>query len=261
MSGYAAAVIDPALQDMDMGMGSTAGMKRKARAVAEASVSQSQAQTQRSPRMTRRQAAAAAAGYVAGSHQGEPSRGEEENLMSYEWARENMVSCSCRRDVQRGASPLMPDIMTVDSVTSVGFIESHMFRADNRNALAADRRLPTSRDMHPLPRCLQMPHGARRHPRRLRTRTPCTLPLPPLPRPPPGQPRQARAQLTESRTSPPQPLPRTPLRHRGIRTLTDSRRSGTRASHRTSRLHRRGTRLTLGSGASTQRTEVPPPGA
>lgn len=103
MSGYSAAVIDPALQDLPAPR--TAGMKRKARSTV-APVHPVHATTQASTRVTRRQAAVAAdtpaapdpapSALTLAHHVDEPSRGEEENLMRYEWARETTVSLPTR---------------------------------------------------------------------------------------------------------------------------------------------------------------------
>lgn len=87
MSAYSP-VIDPALQDGPPPKAT--GIKRKARNAAPAQPT----------RMTRRQAAAAAAAAPmdppsasSSSHYvDEPARGEEENLISYEWQRESTVS-------------------------------------------------------------------------------------------------------------------------------------------------------------------------
>lgn len=89
MSGYSTAVIDPALQDLPPPKPG-AGHKRKARP----SVTQTRSSTRLSSRQ--RQAAVVAAPDPTSSssphNADEPSRGEEENLMRYEWERDTTVS-------------------------------------------------------------------------------------------------------------------------------------------------------------------------
>lgn len=100
------AVIDPALRDLPAPQ-HAGGMKRKARSSASGTTP-SQKQPTTPARLTRRQAAAAAAGSApstsaaasksrrgrgAATSGAEPSRGEEENLITYDWARNsNTVS-------------------------------------------------------------------------------------------------------------------------------------------------------------------------
>jgi len=112
MSGYSAAVIDPALQNLPPPR--TTGMKRKARSTAPVNATPQATTT----RVTRRQAAASAVSVpdpsssitISSQHVDEPSRGEEENLMRYEWARETTVSTPATRLVD--AIELQPRAVT-----------------------------------------------------------------------------------------------------------------------------------------------------